>query len=199
MQAVLTQTSRSPHPEAQSALKIWSHMRFATAMGIDQSLIKAALTLFFFHQYPQYMFVYREAFLEDYLGEAHGGKYWSLPLVFAICALGAVHSPDRTVEEKAPLLAKCAWEIIISDGLSRPQTTTIQALLCLAFHELGQGNSTQGWIFSGDVELARNGTEHCDELMHLRHGISYGTRSRFSSRSKPVVMSGRKYNNRLRH
>lgn len=129
--------------------EIWSHMRFATTVGIDQSLIAASLSLFFIHQYPQYMFVYREALLEDYLGDAHGGKYWSLPLVFAICALGAVHSADQNIAGKAHLLANCAREIIITDGLSKPQATTIQALLCLAFHELGQGNSTQGWMFSG--------------------------------------------------
>lgn len=129
--------------------EVWSHMRLAKAMGIDQALIKESLSLFFLHQYSQYMFVYREAFLEDYLGEAYGGKYWSFPLVFSVCALGAAHSDDRSVATKAHLLARCAQEIIITDGFSKPQVTSIQALLCLAFHELGQGNATQGWMFSG--------------------------------------------------
>lgn len=118
-------------------------------MGINESLLEEALSLFFLHQYPQYMFVYREAFLADYLGDVHGGRYWSLPLVYSVCALGAAHSQEPEIHGKAHLLAKCAEEIIISDGLYRSRITTMQALLCLAFHELGQGNSAQGWMFSG--------------------------------------------------
>ncbi|EXJ78727.1 hypothetical protein A1O1_09129 [Capronia coronata CBS 617.96] len=118
-------------------------------MGIDDALINTSLSLFFLHQYPQYMFVYREAFLADYLGHTHGGKYWSFPLVCAICALGAAHSKDPKVRERTSILAKCAQEIIVTHGLASPQPTSVQALLCLAFHELGQGNSTLGWMLSG--------------------------------------------------
>ncbi|EXJ86750.1 hypothetical protein A1O3_03704 [Capronia epimyces CBS 606.96] len=141
---------RTGHPSiGPLGPEIWSHRRLAAAMGIDDALINTSLSLFFLHQYPQYMFVYREAFLADYLGHTHGGKYWSFPLVCAICALGAAHSKDPNVRERTSILAKCAQEIIVTHGLASPQPTSVQALLCLAFHELGQGNSTLGWMLSG--------------------------------------------------
>ncbi|KAF2259043.1 hypothetical protein CC78DRAFT_83858 [Lojkania enalia] len=95
------------------------------------------------------MFIYREAFVLDFYENKHGGRYWSFPLVYAMCALGAPHSKDQNIREKSPILAKCAQEILITHCLSRPCPTTIQALLCLASHEVGQGNASQGWLFSG--------------------------------------------------
>lgn len=139
-----------PAPQAAvSTAHAWSDLRLASALGIDSALINESLTLFFTHQYPQFMFVYREAFLADYFRFEHGGKYWSFSLLYSLSALGAVHSSSPRTRKKAFLLAKCAEEIIISHELSQPAFTTVQALLCLAFHELGQGNSSKGWLFSG--------------------------------------------------
>lgn len=124
-------------------------LRLASALGIDEALVQNSLPLFFLHQYPLCMFVYREAFLSDYYSNTYGGRYWSYPLVYAMCALGAPHSERKEIRSKTLLLAKCAWEIVLTHCLTRPGPTTIQALLCLAFHEIGQGNASQGWLFSG--------------------------------------------------
>ncbi|KAF4552534.1 Fungal specific transcription factor domain-containing protein 12 [Elsinoe fawcettii] len=141
--------STSPSLPGNAGAEIWSNMRLAAAMGIDGHLIKQALSQFFINSYPQYMFIYREAFLADYFEDVHQSKYWSLPLVYAVCALGAAQSDRAEVREKTALFAKCAQEIVYTYELDRPRITTVQTLLCLAFHELGQGNSTQGWILSG--------------------------------------------------
>lgn len=130
--------------------EIWGSMRLARAMGIDEPLVNACLPLFFRHQYPQFMFIYREAFLADYFNQARGGKYWSLPLFYAVCALGVHHSEETHVRSQNHLLARCAQEIIFTHELTRPQPATVQVLLCLAFHELGQDNSSLGWTFSGE-------------------------------------------------
>ena len=66
-----------------------------------------------------------------------------------MCALGAPHSSNAEIRAKNQVLARSAQELIISHCLTTPSPTTIQALLCLAFHEVGQGNASQGWLFSG--------------------------------------------------
>lgn len=127
----------------------WEHMRLASAMGITDDIIKESIPLFFIHQYPQHMYIYREAFLGDYFENRHGGKHWSFPLLYAVSALGAAHSENEMTRSKSTVLAKCAYEILLTDELARPSPATIQALLCLAFHELGQGNSSLGWTYAG--------------------------------------------------
>ncbi|MCJ1302433.1 hypothetical protein MMC08_005236 [Hypocenomyce scalaris] len=108
----------------------WQTLRLSQNLRIEDSVINKALSLFFLYQYPQFMFIYREAFLEDYYENTHRGKYWSYPLLYAICALGVRASPD----EKA---------------LGRPHVTVAQSLLCLAFYELGKGNHSKGWLLAG--------------------------------------------------
>jgi transcription factor-like protein len=117
--------------------------------ALTPPLVNESLALFFTQQCPQFMFVYREAFLSDYFTSEHGGKYWSFPLLYALCALGVVHSSEPQTRKKAFLLAKCAEEILITHELGRPSFTTVQALLCLGFHEVGHGNLSRGWLLSG--------------------------------------------------
>ena len=152
---LLVPTSHQNLQEARAhsspALDAFSILRLASALGVDDALIRETLPLFFLHQYSQNMYIYREAFLSDYYNNAYGGRYWSYPLVYAMCALGAPHSKSTEIQAKHRLLAKCAQEIIMCHCLARPSPTTIQALLCLAFHEVGQGNASQGWLFSGIV------------------------------------------------
>ena len=121
-------------------------LRLPQNLRIEDSVINKALSLFFLYQYPQFMFIYREAFLEDYYENAHMGKYWSYPLLYAICALGVRASPDEKVREKSDVLSHCAETIIMAQALGRPHITVAQSLLCLAFYELGKGNHSKGWL-----------------------------------------------------
>ena len=146
-------------------------MRLASALGIDNTVIQASLPLFFVYQYPQFMFIYREAFLSDYFDHRHGGKYWSCPLVYSLCALGAVHSEQASVRLQSRIFARCAREIIITDEFSRSSITTMQALLCLGFHELGQGNASQGWLYAGKFPQHFIVSETFPDLFGARYGI----------------------------
>ena len=138
-----------PSTDTNPGVYAWSDLRLASALGITEPLINKGLDLFFTEQYPQFMFVYREAFLADYFAFEHGGKYWSFSLLYAIGALGIAHSPHAASREKAAVFARCSEEIIVTHELDRPAFTTVQALLCLAFHELGQGSASKGWLLSG--------------------------------------------------
>jgi hypothetical protein len=129
----------------------WQSSRLPQNLRIEDSVINKALSLFFLYQYPQFMFIYREAFLEDYYENTHRGKYWSYPLLYAICALGVRASPDEKVREKSDVLSHCAETIIMTRALGRPHITVAQSLLCLAFYELGKGTHSKGWLLAGTL------------------------------------------------
>lgn len=95
------------------------------------------------------MFVYREAFLLDHLQHAYNGKYWSPPLLYTLCALGATMSPDQDVKKRGEELVLKSQEMLFGYGLEQPHITFVQALLCLAFYHIGQGNYSKGWSVSG--------------------------------------------------
>jgi Fungal specific transcription factor domain len=139
-------TSSSP---PNTDLREAPSLKVPQSLRIDDEILNEALSLFFLYQYPQFMFVHREAFLRDYYGNVHQGKYWSYPLLYAICALGARGSPDARVRDKGDVLSHCAETIIMTNALGHPHITVAQALLCLAFYELGSGNHSKGWILAG--------------------------------------------------
>ncbi|GKT51153.1 putative transcriptional regulatory protein [Colletotrichum spaethianum] len=116
-------------------------------LSMSSSDIMAPLTQFFRWQYPHFMFIYREAFLRDHFGDRRNGKYWSPALLLSICALGALVGVDTKTRSERFFLA--AESIIMVTGLTRPSVATVQAFLCLALYEIGRGNSSKGWGYSG--------------------------------------------------
>ncbi|KAI8284754.1 hypothetical protein K4K59_007318 [Colletotrichum sp. SAR11_240] len=116
-------------------------------IGMHDEVVMKSLTQFFRWQYPHFMFIYREAFLRDHFGDRKNGKYWSSALLLSICALGARVSLDTKQSSDQFFLA--AESIIMVTGLMRPSIATVQAFLCLAFYEIGRGNLSKGWGYSG--------------------------------------------------
>ncbi len=116
---------------------------------LEEPFIEHTLALFFKWQYSQFMFVYREAFLLDHLQHAYNGKYWSPPLLYTLCALGATMSPDPEVKLRGELLALQSQQILFGYGVEQPHITFVQALLCLALYYIGRGNYSKGWSLSG--------------------------------------------------
>jgi hypothetical protein len=119
------------------------------SVPLDEPFIEHTLVLFFRWQYSQFMFVYREAFLSDHFQHAFNGRYWSPPLLYALCALGAIMSPEPEIRQKADLLALQSQQMLLGFGIEQPHITFVQALLCLAFYYIGQGNYSKGWSLSG--------------------------------------------------
>ncbi|KAI8262562.1 hypothetical protein K4K58_000538 [Colletotrichum sp. SAR11_239] len=116
-------------------------------IGMHDEVVMKSLTQFFRWQYPHFMFIYREAFLRDHFGDRKNGKYWSSALLLSICALGALVSLDT--KESSDQFFLAAESIIMVTGLTRPSIATVQAFLCLAFYEIGRGNLSKGWGYSG--------------------------------------------------
>ncbi|KZL83113.1 transcription factor, partial [Colletotrichum incanum] len=116
-------------------------------LSMSSSDIMPPLTQFFRWQYPHFIFIYREAFLRDHFGDRKNGKYWSPALLLSICALGALVGMETKARSERFFLA--AESIIMVTGLTRPSVATVQAFLCLALYEIGRGNSSKGWGYSG--------------------------------------------------
>ncbi|CAK7234996.1 hypothetical protein SBRCBS47491_009140 [Sporothrix bragantina] len=112
--------------------------------------IALCIGLFFFWQYSQFMFIDREAFVQEYDQNPVNGEFCSEPLVYAICAIGALMSPDPDTRAISGSFATSAQDILLAkDMLGVPRVTSVQALLCCAYYEVGRGNLSKGWLFSG--------------------------------------------------
>ncbi|RSM15188.1 hypothetical protein CDV31_005122 [Fusarium ambrosium] len=127
----------------------FDHVAQHFGIDLEDQVIMTALHQFFRWQYPHFMFIYREAFLRDHFGQRTKSKYWSLPLLMAICALGAVMLPDRAQSQMSEQFYAAAESIIIVSGLTHPSITAVQVFLCLAFYQIGKGELSKGWELSG--------------------------------------------------
>ncbi|KAH6975116.1 fungal-specific transcription factor domain-containing protein [Ilyonectria sp. MPI-CAGE-AT-0026] len=118
-------------------------------INMEDAQITSALMQFFKWQYPHFMFIYREAFLRDHFGDHQDCKYWSSALLLSVCALGLLMSNDSLQRQASEQFFVAAETILIVFGFTRPSIATVQAFLCLAFYEIGRGNLSKGWGFSG--------------------------------------------------
>ena len=112
--------------------------------------IALCIGLFFFWQYSQFMFIDREAFVQEYDQDPINGEFCSEPLIYAICAIGALMSPDPDTRATSASFASSAEDILLAREMAGvPRVTSVQALLCCAYYESGRGNLSKGWLFSG--------------------------------------------------
>ncbi len=138
--------------EARSSLTLPDNNtipRIPLSFEVTEEVVKAGLKAFFETQDPLFLFIHRGAFISDYYDNAHSGKYWSYPLLYAICALGIKTLSDISLRSKSDVLRNCAESMIMSQEIGRPKITVAQALLCLAYYELGSGNNSKGWLLAG--------------------------------------------------
>lgn len=136
-------------PVGSDTFKSADHVLKHFNIDIDADIVTQTLLLFFKWQYPNYVFIYRDAFLRDHYGARQEGKYWSASLLLSICALGSLMLPES---ERGDFGARCqdaAASIAVVADLVRPSITAVQTFLCLAFCEIGMGNLSKGWAFSG--------------------------------------------------
>ncbi|CAJ0544995.1 Ff.00g084950.m01.CDS01 [Fusarium sp. VM40] len=150
----LPQANRAATYDGNSTLDVNPDSNFEQVaqhfgISLDNDLVTSALMHFFKWQYPQYMFIYREAFLRDHFGDRQACKYWSSGLLLSICALGLLMSPDSIQRRASEQFFSAAETTLIVYGFARPSIATVQAFLCLAFYEIGRGNMSKGWGFSG--------------------------------------------------
>lgn len=104
------------------------------------------MAAFFQNCYQYNMCVYREYFLRDL--DAGGGPYYSDTLMYSICAVGALISPDPPTRQLASAFANAAGSMVYK-SLELPDLTILQSLVVLGHFEIGQGRSSKGWLFCG--------------------------------------------------
>lgn len=109
------------------------------------------LRLFFTWQYPDHnMFVFREAFLGDFLSPKPSSLYCLLVLVLSICALGARMSDIDTIYSRSISYYNEAKSSLLS-SLEHPSITAVQSFLLLAFYDICNGNNSTGWMLLGNA------------------------------------------------
>ncbi|VUC31691.1 unnamed protein product [Clonostachys rosea] len=138
--------SQDAHRSGEASV---SHVLEYFGINMDDDVVHEALTQFFRWQYPHFMFIYREAFLRDHCGNREHAKYWSPALLLSICALGALMSLEDRYRKMCDQFFFAAESIALVNGLAQPSIATVQTFLCLAFYEIGRGNLSKGWGFSG--------------------------------------------------
>ncbi|KAF5026455.1 hypothetical protein F66182_1442 [Fusarium sp. NRRL 66182] len=171
-----------PHPDSNFE-QIAQHF----GISMDNDLVTSALMLFFKWQYPQFMFIYREAFLRDHFGHRQGCKYWSSGLLLSICALGLLMSRDSLQRRASEQFFSAAETTLIIFGFARPSIATVQAFLCLAFYEIGRGNLSRGWGLSGIAfRMAQDLGFQRDPKHWVSHDTSLATPEDFEIRRRIV-------------
>lgn len=120
----------------------------------DPRILKS-LSNFYKWLYPGYfIFVHRESFLYGFFNHSKNNyedsSYCSVELIYAMCAVSSRLTPDlQEYSEVYYQRSKKTLLQLVFDEQSTARITTVQALFCLAFYELGKGNNQLGWYFSG--------------------------------------------------
>lgn len=123
-------------------------------LNTDPCIIKS-LSNFYKYLYPgHFVFVHRESFLYGFFNHNEqtydDSQYCSEELIYAVAAIGSRLTEDlRHLSEKYYKLAKDKLLKVVFDEHSMAQITTVQALLCLALYELGNGEHQLAWYSSG--------------------------------------------------
>lgn len=118
-------------------------------------LILQSLSNFYRWLYPgHFIFVHRESFLYGFFNHAKNNyadsHYCSTELIYAMCAIGSRLSPElQDMSEWYYEQSKKTLLKLVFDEQNNASITTVQALFCLAFYELGKGCNQLAWYFSG--------------------------------------------------
>lgn len=137
--------------------------------------IRLCIGLFFRWQYPQFMFIDRECFLQKFEEDATGIEPGFTPLIYAFCAMGAPMSPDPETRAKSTPFAEYSESMLKVDKLTAPSVNVVQALLVLAFYHVGRGNMSKGWMLSGIFSSMKLLVAPIADVRHHRARISDGT------------------------
>lgn len=109
------------------------------------------IQLFFVWQYPDLnMFIFREAFLQEFFKPKFYNIYCLKVLVLSICALGARMSDDDKIYMNSINYYNEARGLLLSK-LNHPLIPSLQSYLLLAFYDIFNGSNSSGWMLSGNA------------------------------------------------
>ncbi|RLV90250.1 hypothetical protein JA1_004697 [Spathaspora sp. JA1] len=119
-------------------------------MNKDSDIL-TCIKLFFTWQYPDHnMFIFREAFLNDFVNPKPTSLYCSQKLILSICALGARMSDDDRIYNKSKQYYLDAKTLLLNQ-LGQPSITSLQSFMLLAFYDICSGLNSSGWMLSGNA------------------------------------------------
>ncbi|KXH27477.1 fungal specific transcription factor domain-containing protein [Colletotrichum salicis] len=130
------EVSTSTYPTSSSTASKPSPFHEDKANLTNQTM-RLCIGLFFFWQYPLFMFIDREAFIREFEDNPVDGTFCSPPLIYACASLGALMSKDPEIRTTAQGFADTAQTILTTDELGVSRPTSVQAWLCLAYYETG--------------------------------------------------------------
>ncbi|KAH7381367.1 fungal-specific transcription factor domain-containing protein [Phaeosphaeria sp. MPI-PUGE-AT-0046c] len=114
----------------------------ALQTDIPQVVIHELLSIHWTWIAPNFMWVYRPAFIRDMMT---GGPYYSPFLLTVLCA----HAARFGQVEMRDLLTSRA-RLLLGNEIHKPSSiTTVQALLQLSARDLAYGSISQAWLYSG--------------------------------------------------
>lgn len=137
--AVIVRPNRNPDPNL---------------INNDPKVLRS-LSKFYTWLYPgHYFFLHRESFLYGFFNHAENhyedSNYCSTELIYAMCAVGSRLSPElHDMSQIYYEKSKIKLLQLVFDEDSVASITTVQALFCLAFYELGKGDNKIAWYLSG--------------------------------------------------
>ncbi|AAS52285.2 ADR365Wp [Eremothecium gossypii ATCC 10895] len=139
--------------DLRTAVILRTKDRPSSMLNNDPKILKS-LSNFYTWLYPgHFIFLHRESFLYGFFNNSdsyESSRYCSEELIYAMAAVGSRLSIELHSEsEQYAQTAKDRLLRIVFDEQSPAKITTVQALLCLAFYELGNGNNQLAWSFSG--------------------------------------------------
>lgn len=129
---------------------------FLDNFNLHSPAIRECLANYFHWNQPHSSFIDWDSFLSQYMDSDVSGEHCSPSLVFAMSSLGALMSPKDDIRILADRFFESALTLLKDWGLLTPCLTSIQTLLCCSFFELGKGNVSKGWIYTGMCRSLRS-------------------------------------------
>ncbi|KAJ6023459.1 uncharacterized protein N7446_013821 [Penicillium canescens] len=146
---------------------------------IPTALEDHLLNLYFSWQDPSFHIVDRDIYEEakEKWGNLEETPYYSEALRNAMCALGSAfesryHPTFITFPKTLVEFFGDRAKSILETELDSPCVATIQAMVILSSHEIGNGNNARGWLYSGSaLRLAFDLALHLDMSSYVSAGI----------------------------
>ena len=122
---------------------------FESTSTIPKIVFVECIALFFRWQHPYCTLLDRDAFLLDFHSAPRFGEHCTPLLLYTVCALGSSMSHDGNIKGLASLFFGSAEQELQNGVHWKTTLTTSQAMLLCAVYELGRGNYSKAWSFSG--------------------------------------------------
>lgn len=132
-------------PGSRNQLSFWEDKVIeagSVELHLPESTVRHLLHTHWTWVHPAFMFVHKETFLRD---AATGGEFYS-PLLLSVICLHSTRFTDHHLDEE--LLART--KLYLGHAMHQePSIPMTQALLQHSAREIGRGNLSQAWLYSG--------------------------------------------------